>query len=160
MLKTSGIKTSGIGVICLTAALALAGSGCGKKAAPYTPPTSTPTGPTAPDTTGSLKPTVLQFLVEPSVLERGQSATLRWSVNNATTITIDKGIGDVQSSGTRRITPPETTTYRLTASGPNGTVNGTTTVTVTNPAPVTTSITTATRFERTRATFSPRMPTR
>jgi peptidoglycan-associated lipoprotein len=128
-------KTSGIGIICLAGALGLAG--CGKKAAPYTPPTATPNGPTAANDTGSMKPTVLQFLVEPSVIERGQSATLRWSVNNATTISIDQGIGDVQSSGTRRITPAETTTYRLTASGPNGVVNGTTTVTVTNPAPVT-----------------------
>jgi peptidoglycan-associated lipoprotein len=83
-----------------------------------------------------MRPTVLAFTVEPSVIERGQSATLRWSVNNVTTISIDNGIGDVQSSGTRRITPAETTTYRLTASGPNGVVNGTTTVTVTNPAPV------------------------
>jgi peptidoglycan-associated lipoprotein len=70
------------------------------------------------------------------VVERGQSADLRWSVSNATSISIDNGVGDVQSNGTRRITPAETTTYRLTASGPNGVVNGTTTVTVTNPAPV------------------------
>jgi peptidoglycan-associated lipoprotein len=133
-------KTSGMGVICLTAALAIVG--CGKKAPVYTPPSATPTGPTAPtDNSGSLKPTVLQFTVEPSVVERGQSATLRWSVNNATSISIDNGVGDVQSNGTRRITPAETTTYRLTASGPNGVVNGTTTVTVTNPAPPTTATT-------------------
>ena len=132
------LKTSRVGVICFTAALAIVG--CGKKAPVYTPPTSTPTGPTAPtDNSGSLKPTVLQFSVEPSVVERGQAATLRWSVNNATSISIDNGVGDVQSSGTRRITPAETTTYRLSASGPNGVVNGTTTVTVTNPAPPTTT---------------------
>ena len=128
------LKTSGIGIICLAGALAIVG--CEKKAKPYVPPTATPTGPTAPTDTGSLKPTVLTFTVEPSVVERGQSANLRWSVNNATSISIDNGVGDVQSSGTRRITPAETTTYRLTASGPNGVANGTTTVTVTNPAPV------------------------
>jgi peptidoglycan-associated lipoprotein len=131
------LKKSGFGVILL-AVLAVVSVGCAKKAAPYTPTTTTPTGPTAPDTGGNLKPTVLQFTVEPSVIERGQSATLRWSVNNATTITIDNGIGDVPASGTRRITPAETTTYRLSGAGPNGTVNGTTTVTVTNPAPPTT----------------------
>jgi peptidoglycan-associated lipoprotein len=129
------LKTSGIGIICLAGVLAIVG--CGKKAAPYVPSNATPTGPTAPsDNSGSLKPTVLQFTVEPSVIERGQAATLRWSTNNATSIAIDNGVGDVQSVGTRRITPAETTTYRLTASGPNGVVNGTTTVTVTNPAPV------------------------
>lgn len=128
-------KTSGIGIVCLAGALVIAG--CGKKAGPYTPPTLTPTGPTAPTTdTSSPKPTVLTFTVEPTVIERGQSATLRWSVNNATAITIDNGVGDVTSSGTRQVTPAETTTYRLNASGPNGVVNGTTTVTVTNPAPV------------------------
>ena len=138
MFKTSSAGVMCMGVICFTAALAVVG--CGKKAPVYTPPTSTPTGPTAPpDNSGSLKPTVLQFTVEPSVVERGQSATLRWSVNNATSISIDNGVGDVQSSGTRRITPAETTTYRLSASGPNGVVNGTTTVTVTNPAPPTTA---------------------
>jgi len=131
------LKTSGIGIICMAAALTIAG--CGGKVKPYTPPTPTVGGGvTPPSDNGSLKPTVLQFTVEPSVIERGQSATLRWSVNNATTISIDNGIGDVQSSGTRRITPAETTTYRLSASGPQGVVNGTTTVTVTNPAPVTT----------------------
>jgi peptidoglycan-associated lipoprotein len=130
------LKTSRIGVICLMAAV---GAGCGGKKAPtYTAPTSTPTGPTAPgEIPANLKPTVLQFTVEPSVVERGQSATLRWSVTNATSIAIDHGIGDVQSTGNRNLTPSETTTYRLSASGPNGAVNGTTTVTVTNPAPPT-----------------------
>ncbi len=135
------LKTNSIGVICLASALAIVGTGCGKKAAPYTPSNPTVGGVTAPSDTGNLKPTVLQFTVEPSVVERGQSANLRWNVTNATTITIDHGIGDVQSTGSRTITPAETTTYRLNASGPNGRVNGTTTVTVTNPAPVTTPTT-------------------
>src|SRR5271163_2586338 len=89
-------KTSSIGVICLTA-IAVMGAGCGKKAPVYTPPTATPAGVTAPPDTLSTKPTVVQFIVEPSVVERGQSATLRWSVVNATSISIDHGIGDVQS---------------------------------------------------------------
>ena len=130
------LKKSVIGVICLGAIIA---AGCGKKAKPYTPPTATVPGPTpaAPDTS-NMRPVVAQFTVEPSVIERGQTATLRWSLTNATSITIDNGIGDVQSNGSRTITPRETTTYRLTASGPNGGTSGTTTVTVTNPAPAAT----------------------
>jgi peptidoglycan-associated lipoprotein len=128
-------KTSRVGVIGLIAALALIGAGCGKKNVPLKPITTTPPG-IAPTTDNSgTKPTVLQFTVEPSVVERGQSATLRWSVTNATSIAIDNGIGDVQSNGSRRITPGETTTYRLSASGPNGAISATTTVTVTAPAP-------------------------
>jgi peptidoglycan-associated lipoprotein len=138
------LKTSSIGVI-LTAALAAVGVGCGGKKLPtYTPPTGAVAPPSTTSDTTTMKPTLLQFTVEPTVVERGQSATLRWSVNNATSIAIDNGIGDVQSSGNRRITPSETTTYRLNASGPNGTISGTTTVTVTNPAPPTTPARTTT----------------
>jgi peptidoglycan-associated lipoprotein len=130
------LKKSSVGLIVLTAVVLL-GAGCGKKA-PYAPPLAAPPGPSTPTTDNSgIKPVVLQFTVEPSVVERGQSATLRWSVSNATSIQIDNGIGDVQSNGTRRITPAETTTYRLSASGPNGTISATTTVTVTNPPPPT-----------------------
>jgi peptidoglycan-associated lipoprotein len=129
-----------LGAIFLSAALALIAGGCGKKATPYKAPTVTPTvsnpGTTNPND-GSNKPTVVSFVAEPQTVERGQSAQLRWSITNATSITIDNGIGEVTSTGTRRITPSESTTYRLSASGPNGAVSATTTVNVTSPAPPT-----------------------
>jgi peptidoglycan-associated lipoprotein len=138
------LKKSNLGVISLGIALALSGAGCGKKAPyPVKPPTGGGATEPTPPTTDAMKPVVLEFSVEPSTVERGQSATLKWSVNNATSIAIDNGIGEVQSTGNRRITPTESTTYRLTARGPNGTVSGTTTINVTSPAPpVTTPSTT------------------
>lgn len=137
------LTKSRAGAIVLTAALVMIGAGCGKKAVPYKPSTPTPTV-TAPggDTSGaSNKPTVIQFTVEPQTVERGQSATLRWSLTNVTSIAIDNGIGEVTSNGSRKVTPSESTTYRLNASGPNGTVSATTTVNVTSPAPPPTPVT-------------------
>lgn len=129
------LKTRRLGVICFAVCLAVLGAGCKKKtpiatAPPPPPPATTP----APVDNSSMKPAVLEFSVEPTTVERGQSAVLKWSVSNANAIQIDNGIGEVQSSGNRRVIPSESTTYRLTAAGPNGTVSATTTVNVTGPS--------------------------
>src|SRR5207237_8495245 len=42
----------------------------------------------------------------------------------------------VQASGSQTVTPTDSTTYRLTATGPGGTQDATTRVTVTRPQPV------------------------
>jgi peptidoglycan-associated lipoprotein len=78
---------------------------------------------------------VAAFAVEPSSIDRGQSAVVSWSVSNANSVLIDRGIGSVESSGSRRVTPTDTTTYTLTASGAGGNVTRTATVTVSAPAP-------------------------
>ena len=54
--------------------------------------------------------------------------TLSWTTANATTVTIDQGIGAVAASGSTTVTPAATTTYTLTAS--NATASVTRTVTV------------------------------
>ncbi len=138
------------GTICLAAALALGTAACKKKtpiappAAPVTPSNTNTVDPNA----GNLKTAILSFSVEPSSIERGQSATLRWSVSNANAVSIDNGIGEVQGTGTRRITPIESTTFRLTAAGPNGTISGTATVNVTAAAPTNTGLSAAGTFEQ------------
>jgi len=80
-------------------------------------------------------PTIGQFTAEPASIERGQAATLRWSVTDATSVTIDQGIGTVQGSGNRQVFPSNTTTYRLTASGAGGNTSASATVNVTVPPP-------------------------
>src|SRR5215472_1120899 len=85
-------------------------SGCKKKApAPPPPPPPPvevkPAPPAAPDIT--------EFSASPSTIERGQSSTLRWAVTNATDISIDNGVGTVQSNGTKSVFPNDTTTYTL-----------------------------------------------
>jgi peptidoglycan-associated lipoprotein len=121
-----------ISAVLLSVSLILFAAGC-KKPVPAPPPppppaTPTPTPPPPP------KP-ALQFSVEPGTIERGQSATLRWSVSDATDVSIAPGIGTVSARGDRQISPTDTTTYTLTASGPGGSDTATATVNVTVPPP-------------------------
>lgn len=127
------LKTRKLGVICFAVSLAVFGAGCKKKTPIATPAPTPPPAAPATDPNANAKPTVLEFSVEPSTVERGQSAVLKWSVSNANAIQIDNGIGDVQSTGNRRVIPSESTTYHLTAAGPNGTVSASATVNVTAP---------------------------
>jgi uncharacterized protein YkwD/chitodextrinase len=76
-------------------------------------------------------PTILSFSAAPTSVVQGTSSTLSWSVNGATTITIDNGIGDVTSVTSKQVSPAQTTVYTLTASNSAGTVTAQATVTVT-----------------------------
>jgi peptidoglycan-associated lipoprotein len=96
---------------------------CAKKAAPPPPPPPPP--PPAP--TASLS-------ASPNTLQKGESTTLSWQTTNATDISID-GIGPVSASGSRQVTPADSTTYHLVAKGAGGTQEATARVTVTAPPP-------------------------
>jgi peptidoglycan-associated lipoprotein len=50
-------------------------------------------------------------------------------------VSIDNAIGTVQGTGNRRVSPSDSTTYTLTASGPGGNTTSSVTVTVTSPPP-------------------------
>jgi hypothetical protein len=74
---------------------------------------------------------ILQFSANPASVQSGQVSTLTWVVENATTVTITPGIGNVDAhSGSVSVTPTATTTYTLTATGSSGTVNASVTVVV------------------------------
>jgi hypothetical protein len=74
---------------------------------------------------------ILQFTANPANIQPGQSSTLTWVVQNATSVTIQPGIGSVNAtSGSTSVQPNQTTTYTLTATGPAGTVNQAVTVQV------------------------------
>ena len=122
--------------LCLALSLAIFAAGCKKKApapAPPPPPSQTTTPPPA---TTPRPPVVDQFTAEPSNIQRGESSTLRWQVSgDVTSVSINNGIGTVQSTGSRSVNPANSTTYTLTASGPGGSVTGVTTVTISSPPP-------------------------
>ena len=124
-----------LGGMLLMAAL---GVGCGKKAPipPRTPPPPSTEGNASNREGATGRPTINLFTVEPATVERGQSATLRWSVANATSVIIDHGIGAVDVSGQRTVVPADSTTYALTARNENGSAGATATVNVTVPVPV------------------------
>jgi len=119
-----------ISAVLLAFSLFLIAAGCKKKAPPPPPPPPPPKPKPAP-----AKPVITNFVAEPSSIQRGQSSTLRWSVQNATEISINQGIGAVQSSGNRRVFPSSGTSYTLTAKGPGGTATSSARVDVTQPPP-------------------------
>ena len=96
------------------AMLLLATAGCKKKApAPPPPPPPAPAAETAPPPPPPPpKPQAARinsFTAEPQTIQRGQSATLSWSVANATDISIDQGLGAIAANGTRQVFPANTT---------------------------------------------------
>jgi peptidoglycan-associated lipoprotein len=100
-------------------------AGCKKKAP--APPIAPPPPPSAPAPTAELTAT-------PSVISAGDQVTLKWKTMDATSVSIDNGVGNVPTAGVQTVTPSTTTTYNLTATGDGGTANATATVTV-NPPP-------------------------
>ena len=75
---------------------------------------------------------IREFSAEPATIKAGPDwyAMLRWEVSNAYSLTIEPGIGVVSTRGTRRVGPAATTTYTLTANGPDGATTRSVTVTV------------------------------
>lgn len=59
------------------------------------------------------------FGINPTRVKRGQTATLTWSVQNASRIELED-VGDVGDSGTRTVTPTDSTEYRLWVTGLDG----------------------------------------
>ena len=125
-----------ITLICLAVSVALLADGCKKKVpAPPPPPPPPAATPSAPPPAPKA-PTVAQFSAEPSSIQRGQSATLRWEISGDTSnVSINQGIGTVRSTGSQDVTPTSSTTYTLTATGPGGSVTASDTVSVVTPPP-------------------------
>jgi hypothetical protein len=88
-------------------------------------------------TVGAAAPSAT-FSALPTSITAGQSSTLTWTSTNATSVSIDNGLGPQALSGSTSVSPASTTTYTLTATGPGGTTTKTATVTVTQPAPAAT----------------------
>jgi len=80
-------------------------------------------------------PRIIRFTANPTTIVQGATSTLVWQVENATTVTITPTLNSVPLIGTGDVTPPQTTTYTLTATNNFGSVSATATVTVTPPPP-------------------------
>ncbi len=136
--RTLALLVGTLGVLMLAAS-------CHKKAvAPPPPPPPAPAQ--APE-----KPTV-NLTAVPSTIESGQSVTLSWTSENATSLDLQPGVGAVQSSGSTSVSPTESTTYTLTATGPGGTATSTARVTVSAapppPPPAPAAVSEQTLFEQ------------
>ena len=117
--KNSALAFAALAVFLFT-------TGCHHKQAeapePPAPPAETTPAPTA------------NITVSPDTITPGQSATLNWTTTNATDVSID-GIGAVETSGTKTVSPTDTTTFHLVARGDGGSTDATATLTVGQAAP-------------------------
>lgn len=104
---------------------------------------STPRSAQVTITVGQPAPTAT-FTATPASIAAGGTSQLSWTTTNATSVSIDNGVGAKPVSGTANVSPPGTTTYTLTATGPGGTITKTATVTVLQPPSVTFSASPAT----------------
>ena len=116
-------------------ALLVSGAGCGRKVTAPPPPVAKETSP-PPPAPPAPAPTI-SLNASPSAIERGQSTTLSWNSSNATTVTIDNGVGTVEASGSRAIAPSVSTTFMARATGPGGSAVVEARVTVTAPTAIT-----------------------
>jgi peptidoglycan-associated lipoprotein len=132
MKDRSRLHASKLGAVTLVALLLFA-AGCAKKVPPPPPPPASTPIASAPSPTAG--PVIASFTAEPSTIEPGQSSTLRWSISGATDMSIDHGIGAVQSQGQRQVFPRTSTTYALTVRGPGGMDSRSVTVEVSNAPP-------------------------
>ena len=121
-------------VVFFAVGVALTLAGCAKKTSvAKTVPAPPPPAPSA------------SLAASPDDVQAGQSATLTWTTDNATQISIS-GIGTVAAKGTTIIHPTTSTTFVLTATGPGGSKDASARVTVT-PRPAATGKATATDEE-------------
>jgi uncharacterized cupredoxin-like copper-binding protein len=79
-------------------------------------------------------PQIDAFTASPSTITPPQSATLSWTTQSATSVSIDNGVGTKPVNGSVSVAPSATTTYTLTATGAGGTATKQVAVTVI-PAP-------------------------
>lgn len=106
-------------------------TGCKK---PVPPPPPTPKTEAPKETPPPPKKPTVNFVGEPSAIQRGDAATLRWQVTDADSIRIEPGVGSVQANGNRQVYPTSSTTYTLTATGPGGSTTATAYINVAAPA--------------------------
>ena len=90
---------------------------------------------TAQATVSVIQAPVIVFFADKISIDSGGSAVLFWSASDASTVTIDQGVGTVASGGSVRVSPRQTTTYHLTATNAAGSTNASLTITVISPPP-------------------------
>lgn len=79
-------------------------------------------------------PSVISFNADNDVIAKGESSNLTWSVSDATEVFINPEIGAVSLTGSQRVFPEETTTYKLTATNSAGSVSASKVVYVEEPS--------------------------
>jgi peptidoglycan-associated lipoprotein len=126
MYKHSFSRLALLGLLAVT----VIGSGC-KPPVKATPPQQTTQ---APAPTPPARPTVT-LQASSTFIQRGDSTTLTWSSTNATSLTINPAVGSVAPEGSSKVSPTDSTTYTITATGPGGSADQSLRITVSAAAP-------------------------
>src|SRR6266404_4003167 len=98
--------------------------GCGKKPVASTPPPASAPPPARP---------TVSLTADPTTINKGETVTLHWSSTNATQLTIAPEVGAVAPEGSTKVSPADSATYTITASGPGGSADASVRVTVAAP---------------------------
>src|SRR5258708_11148004 len=113
-------------------ALVIFGAACKKPVVQAPPPPPPAAAPPAARRTVTLE-------ASPTLIQKGETATLTWSSTNATSLNLSPGVGNVTAEGSTRVTPSDSTTYTITATGPGGSADATARVSVAPPSPAPTT---------------------
>ena len=104
-------------------------AGACRKTVVAPPPAAPPPTPPAP-----ARPTVT-LQASQTFIQRGESVTLNWSSTNATELNLAPGLGRVSPEGSTRVSPSDSMTYTITATGPGGSSDASVRITVAAPPP-------------------------
>ena len=104
--------------ISVIVVLLLAGSGCSSTGSASNQPAS------------GKAPFINNFGSDPIQVSPGGSARLTWTVMDASSVSIDQGVGSVSSMGNAIVNPRVTTVYTLTATNASGSTSAVTTISV------------------------------
>jgi outer membrane protein OmpA-like peptidoglycan-associated protein len=65
-------------------------------------------------------PVAVSISASPASIKKGECTQLTWTSSNASSASIDQGIGKVDPSGSRKVCPAQTIEYRIAATGEAG----------------------------------------
>jgi len=86
---------------------------------PSTPPVLKPVGNIVPSGLNE-DPVINRFSVTPSAIAPGSKALLSWDVSNASSVSLNQGIGLVEAKGSLEVSPISQTAYILTVTNQKG----------------------------------------
>ncbi|HTV56533.1 MAG TPA: OmpA family protein [Terriglobia bacterium] len=110
---------------------------CHKRTPAAGVPTAAPVAAAQPPTPG---PPTCSLTAIPATVTSGQSVTLDWTSKDATKVSLNAGLGAQEAEGSTSVTPSDSTTYTMSATGPGGTGECSARVTVTPAVPPTPSV--------------------
>ena len=114
-------------ILIFASAALLFAAGCKKKETPAP-------APPPPPPPAAAKPTVT-FSADRTSINKGESARLSWTTTDANNVSIAPEVGAVTPQGSTAVTPSDSTTYTITASGPGGSADATVRISVNAPPP-------------------------